>query len=162
MGFLKQFKPSESYDSFSTINLDKLKAQGINVMLIDVDCTVIEFHGNHVPKPNKSKLEEAKRKGFTLYALTNSTRDKEILQILKIPAITNAKKPLTMGFKRIQRLLNCSKKQMVMIGDRITADIFGGNIFGIKTIYVKPIMTNLPWYYRLLIQFENFMYFLVK
>ena len=141
-----------------------MKSKGIKVILTDIDCTLIEYKGTAISRENMAKLQEAKKKGFRLYALSNTRnhRYKIVSMMLGIPVITGARKPLQNGFRRIVKELKCRKQEMVMAGDRITADIFGGNLFGIYTIYVKAIEKNAPLYYWLLLQFEKFMYWLFK
>jgi uncharacterized protein len=164
MSIFRLFKPKEVFDKFSSINFDSLKSAGFKVILLDIDCTLIEYKSSFIYPENMVKLNQAIKKGFKVYAITNSKiHRKEVLsKLLGIPVLSNARKPFQSGFKRIQSELHCTKRDMVMIGDRITADILGGNIFGIHTIYVKAIDTNAPLYYRILLNFERFMYWLVK
>ena len=53
--------------------------------------------------------------------------------------IYNAKKPFLKGFKKIQQETNIPKENIMMIGDQLFTDVWGGNRFGIKTLLVKRI-----------------------
>ena len=83
-----------------------------------------------------------KKKNIKVCILSNSPRKfkiKAIAKDLSMPYIYKAFKPWTYGFKKAKELLNEDKENIAIIGDQIFTDIFGGNIFGIKTILVKPI-----------------------
>ena len=50
-----------------------------------------------------------------------------------------AKKPRQKGYNYIIDKTKVKKENILMIGDQLFTDIYGGNRFGIKTVLVKPI-----------------------
>ena len=56
----------------------------------------------------------------------------------------------------IEKVENVSKENMLMIGDQLFTDIWGGNRFGIKTILVKPISSNEGIHIKMKRPFERY------
>ena len=50
-----------------------------------------------------------------------------------------AKKPLKMGFKKVQKILQEKPENIATVGDQIFTDVIGGNRCKMFTILVEPI-----------------------
>ena len=59
---------------------------------------------------------------------------------LNIPFISKARKPLRKAFNRAKKALNLKDDEIVVIGDQLLTDIFGGNRANLHTILVVPIV----------------------
>src|SRR5699024_3737149 len=84
-------------------------------------------------------MEAAGLKG-TIFSNNNEERDRIFSEPLNIPFIHKANKPLRYKFQRAQKLMGLEKDEVVVIGDQLLTDIFGGNSAGFYTILVLPII----------------------
>lgn len=60
--------------------------------------------------------------------------------------IHSAKKPLTRAFRRATKEMNLTKDQVVVVGDQLLTDVFGGNRGGYHTILVVPVSKTDGWF----------------
>lgn len=58
---------------------------------------------------------------------------------LGIPFIFEARKPLTRAFQQALHDMKLKKEEVVVIGDQLLTDVFGGNRIGLHTILVVPV-----------------------
>ena len=101
MGF--PLVPNFLFENIYTIDLDRLRARGIRLLLADLDNTLVPYA---VKTPTdevrawKDRLEEA---GITLFILSNSRkpgRAQRFAQDLGVPYEGHAGKPKSGGFRR--------------------------------------------------------------
>ena len=81
-----------------------------------------------------------KDNNIRLCILSNSPfgdKVREIATKLNMSYEFNATKPLLRGFKKVIERNDVKRENILMIGDQIFTDIWGG--FGVKTILVTPI-----------------------
>ena len=64
---------------------------------------------------------------------------KKIAKELNVEYEYNAGKPLLKGFKKVIEKSKFPKENILMIGDQIFTDVWGGNRIGVKTVLVTPI-----------------------
>lgn len=136
------FRPHEYYTSICEINLDRLKSEGREALIIDLDETLIPKDLEKFPPEILLWIRSAKEKGFKICITSNSFRKnrvKRLAQILSLPFLALALKPLPKAFKTALSTLGSSKENTVMIGDQLFTDILGANLYGIKSIFVKPL-----------------------
>jgi HAD superfamily phosphatase (TIGR01668 family) len=82
-----------------------------------------------------------KRDGFKVVILSNNnlTRVSKFAEPLGIPFIPAARKPMGKSFRRAVRMLELAPEQVVVVGDQMLTDVFGGRRAGLHTILVAPI-----------------------
>ncbi len=133
----KLFFPDEYYKRIEDINLKKY--ENFKALIIDHDNTLVKRGDVNLEDGVLKWLEEAK-KNFKIGILSNNRKHK--VSYLKnnfdIPVIENALKPLPISFKKMMNILNVKKDEVILIGDQIFTDIFGGNLLGFYTILVEP------------------------
>jgi HAD superfamily phosphatase (TIGR01668 family) len=69
----------------------------------------------------------------------NLTRVSKFAEPLGIPFVPAARKPAGIAFRKALKKLDLSAEQVVMVGDQMLTDIFGGRRMGFHTILVTPI-----------------------
>ena len=57
-------------------------------------------------------------------------------------------KPLTFGFTKAQKKMNLPVQDIAVVGDQIYTDIVGGNLKGMFTILVQPMLLENGWTFR--------------
>lgn len=140
--FFSRFYPTYIYNRVEEIPHSIILNRNIKVAMFDMDNTIINFSEKKYSKELKIWVKELKKKGVKVYILSNSIFAKLVKRVAKelgMQYLYNARKPSLRGFEEIMKKENVSKQEMIMIGDQLFTDIWGGNRFGIKTILVTPI-----------------------
>ena len=138
---LKRFYPTYTYKSVESIPYYFIEENNIKLILIDMDNTIIDKKGNY-SDDIKQWVSRMKRSGVQIYIFSNSIFTKLVEKIAKelgVKYCSNARKPFLKNFKYVSKKENISPENMLIIGDQLFTDIWGGNRFGIKTILVKPV-----------------------
>ena len=138
---VRNFYPTYIYDKVENIPYDLIKENNIKLLLFDMDNTLID--NNHTySKELKEWAKGIKKEGIELYILSNSPFGKVVKKIAKELGMQykyKALKPSLKGYNKILEEKKIPKENIMMIGDQLFTDIWGGNRFGIKTILVRPI-----------------------
>lgn len=134
------FRPNMYKKNIFEIDYKKLKENGINCLIFDLDNTLGLIEHKRCPAKTKKLLKNL-QDDFLILISSNNTkkRIKPYLDELGIGGVAFSLKPSTRGLRKIKRHYNLKKKEMVMIGDQIVTDIVSGNKFKIMTILVDPL-----------------------
>lgn len=139
---MRLFTPNEYHKTIHDIDLLKLYDLGKRLILTDLDNTLV---GYDVSLPT-SEIIEFKEKcdkiGLKLVIISNNNKKRvqAFAEKLGIEYLSNAMKPLKRGYRKIT--LRYKPEEVVIIGDQILTDIFGGNRMGYYTILVDVINYN--------------------
>lgn len=137
----KRFYPTYKYEKVEDISFELLEQDNIKAILFDMDNTLVNH--KYIYSENLKKWTKiAKEKGIKLYILSNSPVGKKVKKIageLGMKFKYNASKPSIKGFKFVIADLKLPVDNIVMVGDQLFTDVWGGNRVGMKTILVKPI-----------------------
>lgn len=134
-------KPQEFVDSIFAIDYDSLKKHNINVLLYDLDNTILPS-AEHLPSIRVVNLfNDLKNKGFKIILLTNSTRSgrvERISEVLGVDVYYFVCKPFTAVIKSIiKNDLHFNPREVAFIGDQLFSDVVSGNWLELYTILVK-------------------------
>lgn len=143
----KSLRPADRCRTIYDINLEALRGCGIRGLIFDIDNT-LEPYATARPSARLTQwLQEAARSGFELAILSNAKSVRTTAFCAGFPEgnppitwIAKAGKPLRKGFRAVASELHLKPEQLVMIGDQLFTDIWGGNRFGCRTILVDPIL----------------------
>lgn len=134
-------KPDYNVISLFDIDFDELKKDGINVLMFDLDSTVMPSKSGAFSNEVKNLLDKLKS-DFVVAIISNNKNEAYIDKVKKacdFDVIGHANKP---NPKVMQRYLDalCKKpSEAVMIGDRPLTDILAGKLLGCKTVLVDSI-----------------------
>ena len=134
--------PREYHHSIQDISLAALREQGITLLVLDLDETLIPRETERIPSSTKKWIEEARQSGFSLCIASNNRRPYRVKLIsnqLQIPFISLAMKPFPFAFRSIFKRFFAKAKTTAIIGDQLLTDILGGNFLGLYTILVDPM-----------------------
>ncbi len=154
----EKFYPTFSFDKVEDIPFELFKKERISAVIFDMDNTLVDYKYKYNKKV-KEWLKDLKKRDIKVCILSNSPRTNRVKNIgkeLSMKYLYNAFKPWSFGFKRAIELLDEKKENVVIIGDQLFTDIYGGNRFGIKTILVKPIQKKEFWGTRIKRPLEKF------
>lgn len=139
---LKNLYPEFTFNKVENIPLELLHKEGIKLILMDMDNTLIDYKGNY-SKELRRWIKSVKEKGIKLYILSNSfseTTVKRISKELGVQYLCKASKPSRKGFRAVcEKFPKLNKCEVLMIGDQLFTDVWGGNRFGIRTLLVRRV-----------------------
>ena len=136
--------PWKRYEELTSISIDEMikiiDENYIELLIIDMDGT-LKHYQDGLLECNKEWIEQMKEY-VRIHIITNSSEmyTKEIAEVLGIPYLCSAKKPLPIGFKKILEQEQVDKDKAILIGDATVTDILGAYNAGInKTILLDDI-----------------------
>lgn len=151
------FKTNAVFKRITDINIDILKQNNIDTLLLDVDNTLSTHHGTILVDGLKEWLFKMQQNGIRLAIVSNSKkfRIKPFAERLELPFFGLACKPLPFGYISARKNLNFQKKTTAIVGDQIFTDVLGANLYGIKSLLVRPIQLEDGWSFKVRRYFER-------
>lgn len=140
-------RPDCYLTSVHAIDLAALRRDGIRVLLLDLDNTLLPRDTDVVPDELKEWAAELRLRGFRVWLVSNNWHERvqRAARELGFELIDKAIKPLPFGFRRALALAGATRSEAAVIGDQVFTDILGGNLLGIRTILVQPLSSyDLP------------------
>lgn len=142
----KIIKPDMTLNKVNELDIqaiEKLKQQyGIEAIILDVDDT-LRKEMKDIPKCNKEWIEGLKGK-IKIMIVSNGV-DRDIEKYFKengIDYIGFACKPLKKNFLKACEKMNVNPESVLMVGDSLFDDIYGGKRNNMKTALVKEVEDN--------------------
>jgi len=135
----------------------ELEQADISHLLIDLDDTLVASFAQTIDPTIVSWLEKIQQDGIQIVLLSNggSKHVAGWAEQLALDAIALSGKPLPIAFARGLKKLSVTKSSCAMLGDQLFTDVLGANIYGLKSILVKPLSAGKP-HTKLLRNVENF------
>jgi len=132
------------------LTVDLLAELGIRGLLLDLDCTLKDYHATRVPAPVRSWLVELREHGIGLCLLSNGKAGRigRLAAELGLPFVARALKPFPFGCHKGLKKLGVPVQHAAVVGDQLFADILAGRLAGIFTILVRPTSPEEPWFTR--------------
>ena len=134
--------PDYLFDSIYTIDIERLRARGVALLLADLDNTLIPYSQKLPTDDIRAWRDRLHAAGITLFILSNSRkpgRPGAFAEKLGIPFIGHAGKPKRKGYLEAMERMDCTPAQTVMVGDQIFTDTLGAHNAGVAPLLVKPI-----------------------
>ena len=103
--------PNFYLKNIKEVDINLLKENNIEALLLDVDNTLIDYNKN-ILEGAEIWVKELKKHGIKLCILSNSNKINKVEMVAKklnIPFIFFAKKPLKYGFKKGAKILRIRK-----------------------------------------------------
>lgn len=141
-GILRPFCPAHAVGAITEIDLGQLKAEGKELILLDVDHTIVKWKQETFEAPVLEWLDRAKALGFKLCILSNTRRPerlKRLSELLGIETLRGRFKPSPEMYHMAMNKFQVKPEQTVMIGDQIMTDVWGANRSGIDAIWVQKM-----------------------
>ena len=135
------FIPSEFVRSVFHITPELLKDKGIKAIITDLDNTLVEWDRPDATPKLIEWFASIKAAGIqvTIVSNNNELRVKSFADPLGIPFIFKARKPLGKAFLQALSIMSVKREEVVVIGDQLLTDVFGGNRLKLHTILVIPV-----------------------
>ena len=141
---LKLIKPDMTLENINDIDLrtiDRFKRKyGIEAIIVDVDKTIRKSTSKDIPKVNKAWIKKLKGKIKIMFLSNGIDRDiEEYLKLQGIDYIGFACKPLKKNFKKACERMKVDPDKVLVVGNSIIGDIYGGKRSNMKTALVKKV-----------------------
>ncbi|HCN61423.1 MULTISPECIES: YqeG family HAD IIIA-type phosphatase [Mammaliicoccus] len=139
--FTKYFLPNEYVQSIFDIKPEHLKSKNIKAIITDLDNTLVGWDVKDPTDEVRTWFEEMKEQNITVTIVSNNNQERvaSFSSTLNIDYIFKARKPRGKAFRQASNLMDVNKSEVVVIGDQMLTDVFGGNRNGLYTIMVVPV-----------------------
>lgn len=146
----RHFVPSEYVKTVFDITPELLTSKNIQGIITDLDNTLVEWDRPDATPLLIEWLTSMKDAGIQVVIVSNNNelRVKSFADPLGIPFIFQARKPMGRAFRKALAIMNVKKEQVVVIGDQMLTDIFGGNRNKMHTILVLPVAKSDGFFTR--------------
>jgi uncharacterized protein len=141
------FTPDIFVPGVLDIDLDALRARGVDTLLMDLDNTLLPRDSSIVPAEIVDWSQGLAEKGFTVCFVSNNWHGRvhEVAGDFGFPIVAKAVKPLPFAFLRAVKLVGSTRKRSAVVGDQMFTDVLGGNFLGMTTVMVLPLSeSDLP------------------
>ncbi len=158
------FRPKYTIDTIYHLDTEKLKSMGIAAVFSDLDNTLLAWNkfetAQEMDKLNK-RLASANIK-LVVISNNNAERVGKVLDPYGIAFVAKSKKPLPFAITKERESLGLNKKQVMMVGDQLITDMQAGNLAGVETVLVKPLVETDKWNTRINRFLEKIIFFFLS
>lgn len=142
MGILRQlFLPNQYAQSIYEIDYDILKKKKIKGVITDLDNTLVGWDEAE-PTPRVKEwfnILNDYNIQVTIVSNNKEERVKSFCRSLNVDYIFKARKPLRKSLLKAIAQMSLKPEEVIVIGDQMLTDVFGGNRAGLYTIMVVPV-----------------------
>lgn len=151
------FSSNKILKRITQITPELLGEMGIEALLVDVDNTLSTHHGTVLIDGLLDWIELMHNNGVKLIVVSNSKykRIKPFAQKIGLPFVSLACKPLPFGYSKGVKMTGHNKKNCAIVGDQIFTDVLGANVYGIKSILVRPVKLESGLSFKIRRYFEK-------
>ncbi|MBE3596576.1 MAG: YqeG family HAD IIIA-type phosphatase [Hydrogenibacillus sp.] len=144
------FKPERVVDSFFVLEAGDLAQQGIRGLIVDLDNTLVPWNSEEESPEVAEHLNRLLDAGLRIVIASNnrSPRVGRIAGRLGVRHVSFARKPLPIGLRRALSIIDLPKTEVAVVGDQLLTDVLGGNLLGLRTILVRPLVDHDGWVTR--------------
>ena len=139
--------PTIIIPSITDLTEEFLQAQGIELLMLDFDNTIVPYTTNIPTEEMDSWLKKMLASSVKLCVVSNSHNDrvKIFCESYGMDCITHAKKPFSKGIQECLTKYGIDPGRCALAGDQIFTDTMGARCAGIQAILVKPIHNHNFW-----------------
>lgn len=143
------YVPDYIATSISSIDFKLLAAKGIKYVAFDADHTLVPYRGIELPPATLKYLRQQQKlfKGWCI-ASNRVTNDldgiAQALDAAVIRATPFTRKPSRGFYERVLQHFDAKPSEIAMIGDKLLADVWGGNRAGLTTVWVEHLGKDGP------------------
>jgi HAD superfamily phosphatase (TIGR01668 family) len=152
------FYPHYRFGSIIEISSEWLEEQGLSTLLLDVDSTLKYYRSPQILPEVADWIDQKRTCGVRFCLLSNGRlhRIRQIAELLDLPYLAPAYKPLPLGCRKAMRQEHFEPPQTALIGDQIFADVLAAHLAGIRSILVTPLRPEEePFFARIKRPFER-------
>ena len=139
--------PTMIIKALPDISADFLREQGIQLLMLDFDNTIVPYTTDIPTESMLSWLNTMKESEVQICVVSNSKRGRvrAFCERYGIRCITHAKKPFPKGIRACLKKFGLQPGQCALAGDQIFTDTLGANCCGVASILVEAIDNHNFW-----------------
>ena len=139
--------PRKMVKSVTQLTPEDLKSQGIELLMLDFDNTIVPYTTNDPTEEMSAWLKKMLSSDLPICVVSNSKRDRVKIFCEKwgIACITHSKKPFSKGIRQCLAQFEKAPQVCALAGDQIFTDTLGANCAGVRSILVKAIHNHTIW-----------------
>lgn len=141
------YKPTWQLKSIYDLTPEMLKKHHIQVILTDLDNTLLPWDKKENTERLSSWIQTMKSAGIQIVIVSNNNEErvKQVADALDVAYISRARKPFASGILKALAMTHQTKDHAVMIGDQLLTDIHAASSAHVRSILVKPLAQNDAW-----------------
>ena len=138
------FIPDYMATSLIRVDFAVLRDSGVRYVAIDADSTLVPYRSTRIDPKVKTHLNQQKQHIEDWCIASNRvTNNLDVLsKALHAPVVPTsiiARKPRQRYFRRIIDHFDARPEEIAMVGDKLLADVWGGNRAGMVTVWVEQL-----------------------
>jgi HAD superfamily phosphatase (TIGR01668 family) len=129
------------------IDLDALRAAGVDTLLMDLDNTLLPRDSSVMPPEIVEWCASLGGRGFTVCLVSNNWHERvhQVAEELGFALVAKSVKPLPFAFLRALKRVGSTRRRSAVVGDQMFTDVLGGKLLGMTTVMVLPLSeSDLP------------------
>jgi uncharacterized protein len=133
--------PDYAFATILDVRPEWFRQQGCRGVIVDLDNTIVAWRGDQPAPEALQWFRDLRAAGIRVALVSNAggPRAQRMGDLLGVPAIAPAKKPLASGYRAALKVLDIPAAEVAAVGDQIFTDVLGGNRAGLKTVLVNPV-----------------------
>lgn len=138
---MKIFKPDFYFKNIFSVTVDFLRENNIKALLLDADNTLCIYHTDFPVEGVLDWIKEMQNNSIELHILSNAKphRLTKFAENVNLPYFYMSLKPLPFKISKAIKKMGYKKEEVALVGDQMFTDILGGNLAGVKTIWLDYI-----------------------
>ncbi|MFA7716653.1 YqeG family HAD IIIA-type phosphatase [Lactobacillus acidophilus] len=159
--FYMLFRPKYTIDTIYNLDPRKLNEMGIKAVFSDLDNTLLAWNKFETAKEMDKLNKKLAKANIKLVVISNNNAERvgKVLNPYHIDFVAKARKPLPFAITRKREEMGLNKNQVMMVGDQLITDMQAGNLAGVETVLVKPLVETDKWNTRINRFFEKIIFF---
>ena len=139
--------PAMMTDSLTDLTADYLQGEGIRLLMLDFDNTIVPYTTDVPTQRMKDWLDTMAASPIQLCVVSNSHNDrvKIFCKTYGLDCITHARKPFSKGIRQCLARYGIPTESCALVGDQIFTDTLGANAMGVRSILVRAIHNHTIW-----------------
>ncbi len=134
--------PDRLFDAYDQITPELLRAQGITLLLSDLDFTLAEKKTRRPPQALRDWLERMESGGIEVMIVSNNRSGRRVDEFcaeLGIAYQGHAGKPSTRGLEAAMARAGADRAHTAMLGDKLLTDVLAARRAGVLSLMVEPV-----------------------
>lgn len=137
--------------SIFDVKVELLNKLGVEALILDVDNTLRAWRSDAPVDGVLGWVHSMKSAGIKLVIASNNFRSRvePFAKKLELDYVFFSCKPMPFGLNKAAKKLKVSREKIAVVGDQIFTDVFGGNLYGFKTLLVEPFFMEKTFSFKL-------------
>ena len=155
------FRPRYTIDTIYHLDTDVLQQMNAKAVFSDLDNTLLAWNEFETAKKMDELNQRLAKAGIKLVVISNNNAERigKVLNPYQIDFVAKSRKPLPFAITKKREQLGLAKDQVMMVGDQLITDIQAGNLAGVESVLVKPLVETDKWNTRINRFLEKIIFF---